>query len=136
MNTVTDHRYSAKKNHFLYEPQQRRTSNFSSVVLKYYMEWKYVIHVIPRLIGNISKPGNIWGGDFYRTWTVKLSLPALAQFMSFHSRNDASCAPLRLIRKTSSSTEYGKLLNYICIFIPNSEKCNRRKKKESDPMPK
>ena len=33
----------------------------------------------------VSKSGNIWGGDFYRTWKVILTLPALAyaQFMNF-----------------------------------------------------
>ena len=50
-----------------------------------FIQGKDVFRVIPGLFGNISKSGNIWGGDFYRTWTVKLTLPALAhaQFMSF-----------------------------------------------------
>ena len=53
--------------------------------VKCFMQRKHIFHVIPGLFGNISKSGNIWGGDFYRTWTVKLILPALAdaQFMSF-----------------------------------------------------
>ena len=48
------------------------------------MQRKHVFRVIPGLFGNM-KLGNIWGGEFYRTWTVKLTLPALAytQFMSF-----------------------------------------------------
>ena len=40
------------------------------------MQRKHVFRVIPRVFGNFSKSGNIWGGDFYRTWTVKLTLPA------------------------------------------------------------
>ena len=49
------------------------------------MQRKHVFRVITGLFGNISKSRNIWGGDFYRTWTVKLTLPELAhaQFMSF-----------------------------------------------------
>ena len=42
------------------------------------MQRKHVFCLIPGVLGNISKSGNIWGEDFYRTWTVKLSLPALA----------------------------------------------------------
>ena len=50
-----------------------------------FMKRKHVFRVIPGLFGNISKSGNIVGGDFYRTWTVKQTLPALAhaQFISF-----------------------------------------------------
>ena len=44
---------------------------------------KVMAPIIPGLFGNISKSGNIWGEHFYRTWTVKLTLPAHAQFMSF-----------------------------------------------------
>ena len=49
------------------------------------MQRKHVSRVIPGLFGNIRKLGNIWGVVVYRTWTVKLTLPALAhvQFMSF-----------------------------------------------------
>ena len=48
------------------------------------MQRKHVLRVIPRVFDNISKSVNIWGGDFYRTWAVKLTLPAIAhvQFMS------------------------------------------------------
>ena len=49
------------------------------------MQQKHVFRVVLGLFDNISKSGNIWGGDFYCAWTVKLTLPALAhaQFMSF-----------------------------------------------------
>ena len=49
------------------------------------MQRKHVFGVIMGLLGKISKSRNIWGGDYDRTWTVKLTLPALeyAQFMSF-----------------------------------------------------
>ena len=48
------------------------------------MQRKHIFRVIPGVFGNISKSGNIWGGDFYHTRTVKLTLPAMAhaQFMS------------------------------------------------------
>ena len=36
------------------------------------MQRKHAFRVIPGLFGNIRKSGNILGGDFYRTWTVKL----------------------------------------------------------------
>ena len=36
------------------------------------MEGKDVFRFIPGVFGNIRKSGKIWGGDFYRTWTVKL----------------------------------------------------------------
>ena len=53
--------------------------------VNYFMQRKHVFRVILGLFDNISKSGNIWGRDFYCTWTVKLTLPALphAQFTSF-----------------------------------------------------
>ena len=55
-----------------------------SIIMFYATEVHF--HVIPGLFDNIRKSGNIWGGDFYRSWTVKLTLPALTleQFMSFN----------------------------------------------------
>ena len=51
------------------------------------MEQKHVFRIIPRLFSNISKSVNIQGGDFYRTWTVKVILLELAHahFMSFNT---------------------------------------------------
>ena len=48
------------------------------------MQRKHVFSVVPGLFGNISKSRNIWGGDFHRTWTVKVTLLALGyvQFIS------------------------------------------------------
>ena len=37
-----------------------------------FMQWKYDFRVIPGLLSDISKSVNIWVGDFYRTWAVKL----------------------------------------------------------------
>ena len=58
---------------------------FSVTEINIFMQRKHVFRLITRLFANISKSGNIWGGNFYRSWTVKLTLPALvhAQFMSF-----------------------------------------------------
>ena len=42
------------------------------------MQRKHVFRVILGLFGNISIPGNIWGGDIFRTWTVKLIKHACA----------------------------------------------------------
>ena len=38
------------------------------------MQRKHIFRAITELFGNISKSGNILGGDLYRTWTVKYSL--------------------------------------------------------------
>ena len=47
-------------------------------MLIHFMQRKHGFRVIPGMSGNISKSGDIWGGDFYSTCTVKLTLPALA----------------------------------------------------------
>ena len=51
------------------------------------MQWKHLSRVILKVFRNIRKSRNIWGGDYYRTWTLKLTVPALAhahaQFKSF-----------------------------------------------------
>ena len=42
----------------------RRTSDYN----KNFYATEARFHNIPGVFRNISKSGNIWGGDFYRTW--------------------------------------------------------------------
>ena len=46
------------------------------------MQGKHVFCVIPGVFGITGKLGNIWRGNFHRTWTVKLTLQAVAQVQS------------------------------------------------------
>ena len=56
-------------------PKQSEGNNHTSEI-NVLMQRKNVFCIISRVFGNISKSGNIWDGEFFRTWTVKLILLA------------------------------------------------------------